>query len=151
MFTTNRIELVGDPDRICDLIYSMAAKIEEWPRILPHYRYLRIVERAGNSTVADFGATRDGIPVRWRAVQELFPEERRITFRHIRGVTRGMWVEWRIEPTEGGALVTIDHELTYSLPVLGPIFARYVVGDLFVHNIASKTLRRMKSLAEAKN
>jgi hypothetical protein len=60
-----------------------------------------------------------------------------------------MWVEWRLENQEGGVHVAIWHELAYAVPLLGPLFAKYVVGRLFVENIAGKTLRCLKAIIEA--
>ena len=149
MRTTNEIEIIGDAALIAPRIYQLAADIQDWPALLPHYRYMRILERSEKHKLADFGASRDGFPVQWRAKQELFPEERRITFTHVGGVTKGMWVEWRLEHRGNSVRVTIDHELTYPIPLLGPLFARYIVGGLFVHNIANKTLRCIKAKVEA--
>lgn len=149
MQTTNEIDILGNSDRIQTRVYQLAANIEDWPRILPHYRYIRVTEESDRHKAADFGASRDGIPVTWKARQELYPEERRITFRHIGGVTKGMWVEWRLESIDGGVHVVIDHELSYPMPILGPLFARYIVGGLFVENIAGKTLRCFKAIVEA--
>jgi len=57
--------------------------------------------------------------------------------------------EWIIEPGLGGTDVRIVHDFTPPWPaIVGPLFARYIVGD-FIHNIASKTLRTIKGLAEA--
>ena len=145
MNTVNRIDICGDIARI----FELAANIQDWPDLLPHYRYLRVLEQSERHKVADYGASRDGFPVKWRARQELFPEENRITFRHIGGITRGMWVEWRLEAQGNRVHVEIRHELNYSFPVLGPLFARYIVGDLFVSNIAGKTLRCIKAKVEA--
>jgi len=67
----------------------------------------------------------------------------------VRGVTRGMTVEWTITPAPGGMLVRIAHDFEPPWPrPLGPLVARYIVGDLFVHNIAGKTLRQIKRVAE---
>ncbi len=148
MHTVNKIEILGDPAVIRPRIYQLAADIQDWPAILPHYRYMRVTEQSDRHKVADFGASRDGLPVSWRARQELFPEEYRITFTHTGGVTKGMWVEWRMEPFGASVHVTIDHELTYPVPLLGPLFARHVVGALFVENIAGKTLRCIKAKVE---
>jgi hypothetical protein len=60
-----------------------------------------------------------------------------------------MWVEWRLVPRSDRVCVTIDHELSYPVPLLGPLFAHFIVGDLFVHNIAGKTLRCLKVRVEA--
>jgi ribosome-associated toxin RatA of RatAB toxin-antitoxin module len=149
MHTTNEIEIMGDAALIASHIYQLAADIQDWPTLLPHYRYMRILEQSAGHKLADFGASRDGLPVKWRARQELFPKEQRITFTHVGGVTKGMWVEWRLEQRAKSVHVTIDHELTYPVPVLGPLFARYIVGGLFVRNIANKTLRCIKAKVEA--
>jgi ribosome-associated toxin RatA of RatAB toxin-antitoxin module len=148
MRTVNQIEIVGDPDVIRPQIFQIAADIQDWPNILPHYRYMRVTESSERHKIADFGASRDGLPVSWRARQELFPDEYRITFLHTGGVTKGMWVEWRLEPLGDRVSVTIDHELSYPVPLLGPLFARYIVGGLFVENIAGKTLRSIKERVE---
>jgi ribosome-associated toxin RatA of RatAB toxin-antitoxin module len=145
MHTANEIDIAGPVERV----FQLAADIQDWPKILPHYRYMRVREQSERHKVADFGASRDGFPVRWRARQELFPEENRITFHHIGGITRGMWVEWRLEARDGSVHVVIEHQLTYSVPVLGPLFAQYIVGNLFVQNIANKTLRCIKARVEA--
>jgi ribosome-associated toxin RatA of RatAB toxin-antitoxin module len=149
MHTTNTVEVRGAADRIYPRIFQLAADIQDWPALLPHYRYLRVLERSDTHKVADFGASRDGFPVRWRARQELFPDEGRITYHHIGGITKGMWVEWRLKRQTDGVRVTIEHELNYPVPILGPLFAQYIVGDLFVANIAGKTLRCIQAKVEA--
>jgi len=94
--TANEIIIQGDPDRI----FAVAAAVEEWPEWLPHYRRVRIHGREGNRRTVEMAAWRTRIPVRWVSYQWLWPEERRITFRHIGGLSRGMEVEWRIEPVQ---------------------------------------------------
>ena len=94
-------------------------------------------------------AWRDGIPVRWWAEQALYPDEPRIVFRHVRGPTRGMDVEWSFTPRSDQTYVAIRHELTLPWPIVGELVAERIIGRLFVENIAGKTLRRIKALAEA--
>jgi len=149
MHTTNEIDIVGEPALIRPRIYQLAADIQDWPTLLPHYRYMRILEQSKQHKVAEFGASRDGFPVSWRARQELFPEEYRITFTHTGGVTKGMWVEWRLEPRVACVHVTIEHKLTYPVPILGPWFAQYIVGGLFIDNIANRTLRCIRAKVES--
>ena len=145
MECSNVIEIAGPIDRV----FELGANIQDWPQILPHYRYVRIDESSLHHKVATMAASRDGFPVKWRARQELRPEERRILFKHIGGVTRGMEVEWKLEPIANGVRVTIFHALSYPVPLLGPLFAEYVVGRLFVSNIAGKTLQCIKQIVEA--
>src|SRR5438132_8893997 len=108
MQTSNRVEIFGDAERIYPRIYQLAADIQDWPTLLPHYRYLRVREQSPTHKEADFGASRDGFPVKWRARQELFPDEGRITYKHTGGITKGMWVEWRLEKRGDHVQVTID-------------------------------------------
>ncbi|HZO90158.1 MAG TPA: SRPBCC family protein [Chthonomonadaceae bacterium] len=149
MHTSNSIDIRGDAERIYGRIYQLAADIQDWPTLLPHYRYLRVLEQSPTHKIADFGASRDGFPVKWRAQQELFPDEGRITYQHTGGITKGMRVEWRLQKRGDHVHVAIDHELSYPVPVLGPLFAHYIVGSLFVRNIAGKTLRCIKSKVES--
>lgn len=45
-------------------------------------------------------------------------------------------------------LVSIIHKLAFAFPVAPDFFGKHVVGNFFVHDIAGKTLRRIKELAE---
>jgi len=145
MQTTNTIVIKGDPNRI----YQLAADIQDWPAILPHYRYVVVEASTEFRKTARMGASRDGFPVKWRCLQELRPGDLRIIFTHIGGITKGMYVEWRIEPRPEGVTVTIFHELKYPIPILGNLFAHHIVGRLFVHNIAGKTLQCIKHRVES--
>ena len=145
METRNRIRIDAPPDRI----FRLAAEVEFWPALLPHYRYVRVLRRAKDRRLVQMGASRDGIPVSWTSIQWLEPERRRITFRHVKGVTRGMVVEWLIEPSADGPIdVSISHALRLRWPLLGTWAADRVIGPYFVHDIAGKTLRRIKQIAE---
>ena len=143
--TSNVIEIAAP----AATIYALAAATERWPQILPHYRYVRVIARDGATRTVEMGATRDGIPISWTAEQTDDAVRPGIRFRHIRGWTRGMDVEWRFEPSERGTRVTILHDLTFAFPIASEWLGRHVVGDFFVRDVASKTLARMKSLAEA--
>lgn len=133
-----------------EAIFPLAAEVERWPELLPHYRWVRLLERDGNRKLVDMAASRDGIPVRWRALQVLHPQGHRITFRHVRGITRGMDVAWSFWPQDDGTLVRISHHLDLRWPVVGPWVADRIIGPQFIDNIARKTLRRIKQLVEAR-
>jgi uncharacterized membrane protein len=130
-------------------VFALAAATEDWPRLLPHYRWVRRLRGDDRRKLVEMAARRDFYPVRWVAIQQNFPEEHRITFKHVRGITRGMAVEWRLAATPVGTHVRIWHEFHSDLPLVGDVFARQIVGRLFVSNIAGKTLQRIKELAEA--
>jgi len=130
-------------------IFPLAAEVERWPQILPHYRYVRAVPDPNGERRFAMGARRGPIPVTWEAVQRPLPAERRIEFVHTGGVTRGMWVSWRFEERDGGVDVSIEHRLDLRWPLIGELVARTIIGPQFIEAIAGKTLRRVKALAEA--
>jgi uncharacterized membrane protein len=145
MQTENRI-VIQAPENV---IYGLAAAVERWPSLLPHYRRVRVLSDDGHRRLVEMAARRDWIPVRWTAEQMNDPDEPRITFRHVRGVTTGMEVEWHFEPVTEGVLVEIRHDLRLNWPVVGGLVADWIIGPFFVSNIAGKTLQQIKLLAEA--
>lgn len=127
-------------------IFELAAEVERWPELLPHYRYVRRLP--GTERRFAMGARRGPIPVRWEAIQRPMRDERRIEFIHTGGVTRGMEVAWRFEDRDGIVDVSIEHRLDLRWPLLGTFAAERVIGPHFVEAIASRTLRRVQQLAE---
>lgn len=130
-------------------VYALAAATERWPQILQHYRYVRVLSDDGRRRVVEMGASRDGIPIAWTAEQTNDPLTPRITFRHVRGWTRGMDVAWTFAEADGLTHVRIEHRLDFAFPFASDWLGTHVVGGFFVDNVARKTLARMKTLAEA--
>jgi uncharacterized membrane protein len=130
-------------------VFKLGARVEDWPHLLPHYRSVTVLRNEGEMRLVNMSASRDGVPVSWLSLQHADSEKQRIYYRHVRGITRGMTVEWSIEQRPDGVHVRIVHDFNPPWPTpLGPVIARYIVGQLFVHAIAGKTLRRIKGLAE---
>src|SRR5436309_16095997 len=92
-------------------IYPLAAAVERWPALLPHYRYVRVRESRGRTRLVEMAARRDWIPVWWMAIQECSPGVPEISFRHVRGITTGMAVTWQFAPVPDGVRVSIRHDL----------------------------------------
>lgn len=131
-----------------DAVFAYAARVEDWPRLLPHYRGVRVLEGSGSERILEMRARRGPVPVWWWARQVVLPAERRIRYTHVRGVTRGMEVEWRLAPSDGGVVVTIVHDLSLRWPVVGRAVADWIIGPQFVGPISGATLRRIKWLVE---
>ena len=129
-------------------IFALAADVERWPQILPHYRYVRPVPDPNGERRFAMGARRGPVPVAWEAIQRPMEAERRIEFVHTGGVTRGMWVAWRFEQRDGTIDVSIEHRLDLRWPIVGELVARTVIGPQFIEAIAGRTLRRIKAIAE---
>ena len=100
-------------------IFPLAAEVERWPELLPHYRYVRRLPDQNGERRFAMGARRGPIPVRWEAIQRPLPDERRIEFPHTGGVTRGMEVAWRFAPAGRQLDVSIEHELELGWPLIG--------------------------------
>jgi aromatase len=144
MHTETSVRIQGS----ADAVFAYAARVEDWPRLLPHYRDVRVIASVAGGRVVEMRARRGRIPVWWRARQEVLPAERRIRYTHVRGVTRGMEVEWRITPAVEGVVVTIVHDLSLRWPLIGRAVADWIIGPRFVDPIAGATLRTIKALVE---
>jgi ribosome-associated toxin RatA of RatAB toxin-antitoxin module len=132
-----------------DTIFRYAAQVEHWPRFLPHYRGVRVLSSDGAGRLVEMKARRGWIPIWWQARQIVQPRERRIRFTHVRGVTRGMEVEWRLDPGPAGDVaVAIVHNLDLRWPLIGPAVARWIIGPMFVEPTARRTLRHIKRIVE---
>ena len=133
-----------------DAVFPFVADLARWPEFLPHYRYVRVLRREDGATLAAMSARRGIIPVSWHALQTHDRGSRRVHFRHVRGITRGMEVDWTLEPESGGTRARILHELDLRWPWVGAWIAEHLISRRFIHPIATKTLARFKALAEGK-
>jgi len=129
-------------------IFETAANLELWPRILPHYRYIRYLENSPSRNVVVMAATRSGIPISWTSEQIIDRDRVEVHFHHLKAFTKGMHVVWTFQEVPAGVLVEIKHDLAFRVEILAPV-ADMLIGDFFIHHIASKTLHCMKSYVEA--
>jgi ribosome-associated toxin RatA of RatAB toxin-antitoxin module len=130
-------------------IFETAANLELWPKILPHYRYIRYLERSADRNLVVMAATRSGIPVTWTSEQIIDREKLEVRFHHLKAWTKGMRVVWTFQETSGGVLVEILHDMNFRIPTLAPMVDP-IIGDFFISNVANKTLRCMKDYVEAR-
>jgi ribosome-associated toxin RatA of RatAB toxin-antitoxin module len=145
MRTRHEALIQADPEATL----ALAADVERWPALHPAYRWCRVLERTPTTVLFEMGGRIRGWPARWRAFQERFPHEHRIVFRHVAGITRGMVVEWRLQPEGGGRTrLWIDHDLVMTWPVVGRLVGDVIVGPVFIDWIARRTLLGVKELLE---
>jgi ribosome-associated toxin RatA of RatAB toxin-antitoxin module len=131
-------------------IFETAANLELWPKILPHYRYIRYLERSPQRNVVIMAATRSGIPISWTSEQIIDRDKIEVRFHHLKAFTKGMHVVWSFQQTDAGVLVEIAHDLSFRVPALAPV-AEVLIGDFFIHRIANKTLQCMKAHLESQS
>ena len=145
------------------VIFEIASRVEQWPAYLQHYRYVRfrdrradgggVVEMSANRPFDVLGteetALRVNWPTWWLSEMSVTRSAPAIRFRHIGGITNGMDVEWTFTPAPGGTHVRIVHVWDGPrIPFLGVWAAIYVIGPIFVHGIASRTLAGLAAVAE---
>jgi ribosome-associated toxin RatA of RatAB toxin-antitoxin module len=134
-------------------MFAHAASVERWPEWLAHYRYVRVLEQRSDLQVVEMSANRPfgpfNWPTWWTSEMWIEPDRHVVRYRHIRGITRGMDVEWSLHAADGGTDVTIVHEWHGPpWPVIRWPAANWVIGPVFVHGIASRTLAGLKVAAE---
>ena len=135
-------------------IFDLAADVERWPELLSHYRYVRFRERSGGGGVVEMSASRMFGPLPWPTWWTSVMEIHRgdvptIRFRHIAGITTGMDVQWTFAREPSGTRVAIEHLWDGPpWPMIGPFAAQAVIGPVFVHGIASRTLAGLARVAE---
>ena len=59
-----------------------------------------------------------------------------------------MQVAWRLDESDDGVEVSIEHDLRLRWPLIGEWVASRIIGPQFVEAIARRTLYRVKQLAE---
>ena len=128
-------------------IFEAAANHELWPKILPHYRYITYLERGAARNIVVMAAVRSGIPISWTSEQIIDREKLEVRFNHLKAFTKGMRVVWTFSDTPAGVRVEIAHELKFRIAALAPV-ADPLIGDFFIHHVASQTLRCMKAHLE---
>ena len=137
-----------------DRVFEAAAGVERWPELLAHYRWVRMLERRPDGGLVEMAAWRPfgpiGYPTWWVSEMRVDRGTPAVHYRHVRGVTTGMDVVWRFVPRADGTDVSIVHEWTGpAWPLISRPAAELVIGPIFVHGIASRTLAGLKRHVEA--
>lgn len=144
-------------------VFELASDVEKWPSHLSHYRYVRFRQRRPDggglvemSAYRPFhvidtsrGPFRIKWPTWWLSEMAVNSETPAIRFRHVGGITKGMEVEWTFAPAPAGTHVRIVHLWDGPrIPLAGVWAAKYVIGPVFVHGIASRTLAGLGAVAQ---
>jgi len=155
MRTVDRIRVLAPFPRV----FAAASTVARWPYILPHYRWVRVLDDGLVEMAAwrPFGSGFLKYPTWWVSEMTIDRPAGEIRYRHVRGITRGMNVSWRLVEVGGGAGGPdgVDVEIVHTWdgprwPLIGRLAANLVIGPIFIHGIASRTLAGIKRAAETK-
>ena len=135
-------------------VLEAATDVERWPELLSHYRWVRLLERRPEGGIVEMAAWRPfgplGYPTWWVSEMRVDRSAPAVHYRHVRGITAGMDVVWRFVSDGHGTEVTIIHQWPGPRwPLIGPAAATLVIGPVFIHGIASRTLAGLKRHVEA--
>jgi ribosome-associated toxin RatA of RatAB toxin-antitoxin module len=138
-----------------DVCFRVAADVERWPVILPHYRWVRFKEkRAFGEGIVEMAAWRQfagGVkyPTWWVSQMRSDASEPAVYYQHIEGVTRGMDVKWEFNPRGSDTFIRLFHVWNGpAWPLISNIAANLVIGPHFISAIAQKTLAGVAREAE---
>jgi ribosome-associated toxin RatA of RatAB toxin-antitoxin module len=151
MRTVDRVRIQASFARV----FAAASAVTRWPAILPHYRWVRIL----NDGLVEMAAWRPfarGLlkyPAWWVSEMTIDRPAGEIRYRHVRGITRGMQVAWRLVEVGGGSEGEVEVEVIHTWdgprwPLVGRLAANLVIGPVFIHGIASRTLAGIKRATE---
>ena len=135
-------------------VFNIVRDVENWPAHLAHYRYVRFRRRTSDGGgVVEMSANRPfGVvdwPTWWLSEMQVDHARPVVRFRHIGGITKEMDVEWSFTPVEGGTHVKLLHVWDGPhWPLIGVFAATTVIGPVFIHGIASRTLAGLARVAE---
>ncbi len=111
---------------------------------------MNVLSNDGGTRTVEMAARHGIVPLHWIAEQTNDARRPHIRFRHIAGPTRGMDVEWIFTPLDAAhTRVRIVHRLAFIFPVAAGFLGKYIVSDIFIHGVATKTLAHVKRLAES--
>lgn len=135
-------------------VFAPASEVERWPALLSHYRWVKMVERRTALTgIVEMAAYRPfgplNYPTWWVSEMEIVPDRFEVRYRHVRGVTTGMDVVWRLATRGAGTHIDLIHSWSGpNWPLIRHPAAAWVIMPIFVHGIASRTLAGIKRFVE---
>jgi len=149
MRTVDRLRMRAPADRV----FRAAADVERWPELLPHYRWVTMRERRSDGGIVEMAAWRPfgvfNYPTWWVSEMRVEPSLLEVRYRHVEGITRGMDVVWRVASAGVLTDVEIVHEWDGpDWPLIRRPAAEWLIGPVFVHGIASRTLAGIRRFVE---
>lgn len=140
-----------------DLCFNVAADVEQWPAILPHYRWVRFHEKQQfGHGIVEMSAWRPfpaGLkyPTWWLSNMHSVEKEPAVYYTHIGGITKGMSVKWELQPRGQDTFIRLFHTWDGpAWPLIGGVAANLVIGPHFISAIAQRTLAGVAREAEAR-
>lgn len=144
MKTQNTIAVIGSFEEV----YGLIEAVERWPEIVEDVGDVKVLGMEARKKVVEI-ATRGGVlHLKMTALQETFPAERRVHFSHIKGVMKGVEVEWTLGDVRLKNKGLVHVNVTHDFKNISSVRA-YVLNRLFIQKRTEKMLVRLKEIVEA--
>jgi coenzyme Q-binding protein COQ10 len=150
MRTVDRRHMKAPVERV----FRAATDVEQWPSLLSHYRWVRVLAQRGSGNLVEMAAWRPfgrlRYPTWWVSEMRVDQDAMAVHYRHVQGITSGMDVLWQLERSDGGTDVTIVHQWGGpAWPLVGSLAAAWIIGPVFIHGIATRTLAGIARYVES--
>ena len=145
MHTANSVLIKAPRDRI----FEVTSDLKNWTPMLPHYRSIHFHDSTDDrlKNTVTMACWRGWIPISWKSIHEIKPDDFEVHFTHLRAFTKGMVVIWRYIDTPDGVEVSITHDLNFRVRWLAPIMEP-LIGKGFIEPVAQRTLATFKKILE---
>jgi ribosome-associated toxin RatA of RatAB toxin-antitoxin module len=139
-----------------ETIFAIACDVLRWPEHLAHYKFVNFRNRARDGGgLVEMSANRPfgpaNWPTWWLSEMSIDPTIPNIRFKHVQGITTGMEVEWQFLRRDDPNVTHVRVVHAWDgpwWPVIGRVAAMAVIGPVFIHGIASRTLAGLATAAE---
>jgi ribosome-associated toxin RatA of RatAB toxin-antitoxin module len=144
MKTQNKITVIGSFEEV----YGLVEAVGSWPEIVEDVGDVKVLGMEARKKIVEV-STRGGVlPFKMTSVQESLPAERRLLFSHIKGVMKGVEVEWTFDEArlkkKGLVLVNVTHDFKNISPARA-----YILNRFFIQKRTETMLLRLKEVVEA--
>ncbi|HAW50269.1 TPA: hypothetical protein DCX16_04915 [bacterium] len=140
MKTENRITIEERKDKV----FSFVSDFESWPKFIPTYKEVKIIERDGNKMTIERKGEVKGKEVFWKSETELIPPNL-IKSKQVVGPIPNMEIEWHFVEKEGKTEILLVHKFRHKIPIIGDLIAKIIIKKM-----AQETLEAIKKECEKK-
>ncbi|HXE73880.1 MAG TPA: SRPBCC family protein [Candidatus Nitrosotenuis sp.] len=113
-YVEREILMAGEPGPI----YELAKDMESFPQFMRDVQSVKVIRRQGATTVTEWEAEVDGVPIMWTEEDTFDDAAYRIHYRLIEGDLDKFEGEWRFERVDGGTRVVLTVDFDFGLPEL---------------------------------
>jgi ribosome-associated toxin RatA of RatAB toxin-antitoxin module len=130
-------------------VYRICADIENHPKFIPYFKKCEIIEKDDNHVLVKRTAEINGKLQSWLGLINFVEKNTRFRFRQVDGPLKGMTGDWIFESVPEGTMLTITHNISFKMPIIGRFMEIYAA-NRFVSKSARNTLESLKENIEKK-